>query len=247
MDHPEICYALLCSHRSGSTLLSNLLSQTEVAGKPGEFFSHWNGRSYKNFDFTDYPAYINRVLQESRTSNGVFGVKVMTAMDGFQGVLQKLEAFPTYEKLSDTEKIRTFFPNIKFVYLTRRNKVHQAISWWKAAQNDHYHTTETASMPDTPLEYNFDAITHLLKEVSMEECAHQEFLAMMDAVPLTVVYEDFIQDMEGTVQRIIDFLGIKEDYTYLEPKIFKMADDLTEEWAQRYRKEVQDGWQNVRW
>lgn len=208
MDNPKVNYAILASHRSGSSVLCNLLSQTGIAGKPGEYFSHWNERSYNNYDLRDYPAYIIRVVQETQTSNGVFGVKVMTRNHGFQGLLKRLEAFPGCASLSNAGKFRTFFPNMKFIYLTRRHKVKQAISWWKAAQNNHYHTTASVSMPDTPLEYNFDAITHLLKEVAMEDCAHQEFLEIMNARPLTIVYEDFIQDMEGTVQCIIDFLGI---------------------------------------
>ena len=247
MQTAQINYAILASHRSGSSLLCNLLSQTEIAGKPNEFFSHWNERSYKNYDIVDYPSYIQRIVQETQTSNSVFGVKVMTANDGFGGFLQRLEAFPNYKYLSDAEKIRTFLPNIKFVYLTRRHKVKQAISWWKAAQNNRYHTTNDTPMPDADLEYNFDAISHLLNELIMEESAHQEFLDIMGTTPLTLVYEDFIQDMPSTLQRIFKFLTIEDDYEFHEPQLYKMADALTDEWAQRYREELQKDWQNIRW
>lgn len=244
----QINYAILSSHRSGSSLLCNLLSQTEVAGKPGEYFSHWNNTAFKNYNLSDYPAYIHRITGEMKTANDVFGVKAMPGVDdGFQGLLKRLEAFPKYKTLANPEKVRIFFPNIKFIYLTRRNKVAQAISWWKAAQNNHYHSTDSQSMPDTELEYNFDAITHLLKEIMSEESAHQAFLSMMKAIPLTLVYEDFVQDMRGTVQKILDFLGIEDEYTFNEPTLYKMADSTTEAWLQRYREELQDGWQHRRW
>ncbi|MEL6403327.1 MAG: Stf0 family sulfotransferase [Chloroflexota bacterium] len=243
----EINYAILSSHRSGSTLLCNLLSQTGVAGKPGEYFSHWRGRSLDNFTLTDYPAYIDYVVESSRTPNSVFGMKMMAGDDGFSGILQRLETVPDYKALSDPEKIRTFFPNIKFIYLTRRNKVAQAVSWWKAAQSDHYHTSVGEDTPDFEMKYDADAITHLFQEAVMEECAHQAFLTKMNAIPLTIVYEDYIQDMPATIARIIDFLGIEDDYTFHPPQIKQMADDITAEWIERYRKELQANWQNIRW
>lgn len=240
-------YAILSSHRSGSSLLCNLLTQTGVVGIPNEYFSHWQGRSYNSYDVTNYPEYIHRVIDEMQTDNSVFGMKMMAGDDEFQGILKRLGTLPAYQELSNAEKIRTFFPNIKFIYLTRRNKVAQAISWWKAAQNNHYHTTDDTKMPDTLLRYDFDAISHLIKEVTMEECAHQEILSLLDVTPFTLVYEDYIQDMEGTVQKIIEFLGIEEPYTFQKSQLHKMADSLTQEWTERYRQELQDGWTNRRW
>ena len=134
MQTAQINYAIIFSHRSGSSLLCNLLSQTNIAGTPDEFFLHWQGRAYKNYDISDYPAYINRVIQESQTNNLVFGIKTLTS--DFLAACNRLEAFPNYKNRSNAEKIRILFPNIKFIYLTRRHKVRQAISWWKAAQTD---------------------------------------------------------------------------------------------------------------
>lgn len=165
----------------------------------------------------------------------------------FLQLCERLEAFPKFSGYSHAEKVRTFFPNMKFIYLTRRNKVEQAISWWKAAQNNHYHTTDHAKMPETELVYDFDAITQLINEVIMQEAAHQDFLNKINVVLLTLVYEDYIQYMRGTVQKIIDFLEIEADYTFQEPQLYKMADSITKEWAQRYRQELQDGWTNIRW
>ena len=81
----------------------------------------------------------------------------------------------------------------------------------------------------------------------MEECANQAFFEMMETVPLNLVYEDYIQDMCGTVQKIINFLEIKDEYTFQEPLLRKMADALSEEWEQRYREELQANWGHKRW
>lgn len=240
-----INYAILSSHRSGSSLLCNLLSHTNVAGKPNEFFGEWDGSMYKKYDMLDYEAYLNRIIAEFTTQNGVFGAKTMS--NDILNIFKHLETFPEFSDYTYAEKVRIFFPNIKFIYLTRRNKVEQAISWWKATQNHHYHTTDFAKMPATPLEYNFNAISHLINEINMEECAHQEVLSLLESIPLTLVYEDYIQDMRGTVQKIMEFLEIEDAYTFREPTLYQMADVVTQEWAERYRQELQDGWINLRW
>lgn len=238
-------YTVLASNRSGSTLLCNLLAQTNVSGKPGEFLGDWEGSLFRDYNMPDFRQYLQRIRSEFTTENGVFGVKAMGA-DLLQ-CCERLEAFPEYKGRSHAEKIRAFFPNMKFIYLTRRHKVEQAISWWKAAQNNHYHTTATASVPDIELRYAFDSITQLLNEVIMQESAHQDFLNKIEVVPLTIVYEDYIQDMPATVQKIIAYLGITDPYSYQEPQVYKMADNTTKEWAERYRQELQDGWVNIRW
>ena len=56
--------------------------------------------------------------------------------------------------------------------------------------------------------YRFDAIAHLLLEACLREAAIQEFFTEGGIVPLTIVYEDFIADYAGTVQRVLDFLGV---------------------------------------
>ncbi|MBB3132262.1 LPS sulfotransferase NodH [Paenibacillus rhizosphaerae] len=65
--------------------------------------------------------------------------------------------------------------------------------------------------------------------------------------PFNVVYEDFIQDYEGTVIRVLDFLGIQADNVKIHPPAFdKLADDTTKQWVQMCRQESQKGWDNVR-
>ena len=55
-----------------------------LAGSPDEFFCHLRGygESYQGWDFSDYEAYIRRVIEATATPNGVFGAKMM---GGFVG------------------------------------------------------------------------------------------------------------------------------------------------------------------
>lgn len=248
MKSPHMTYFLLASHRSGSSLLCDLLTKTQVAGIPSEFFLHWRGMSYLGWDFSDYPSYIQRIFDETTSPNGVWGVKFMAgSAGGIKGFAEYLETFPMSSKLTTVEKVRAIFPNLYCIYLSRRNKIAQAVSWWKAIQNEHYHSTIEKKMPSTPLSYNFAAIDHLVSEIMMEEAAHQAFLDEMGMTAYNIVYEDFVQDMEGTVRGILDFLGVRESFSVEQSNLVKMQDALSEEWIQRYRQEKQANWENVRW
>jgi LPS sulfotransferase NodH len=68
-------------------------------------------------------------------------------------------------------------------------------------------------------------------------------------VPLTVVYEDFVADYYGTVRRVLNFLrrGQSQNVTIAPPFYERLADEVSEEWVQRFRKERQEGWKTTGW
>ena len=85
-------------------------------------------------------------------------------------------------------------------------------------------------------------------EASMREAGIQEFFAEGNIVPLTIVYEDFIQEYEQTIHSILDYLKIDPASANIDKPYFtKLADDISEEWAQRFREERQNGWPNIGW
>jgi LPS sulfotransferase NodH len=82
----------------------------------------------------------------------------------------------------------------------------------------------------------------------MREAGIQEFFAEGNIVPLTIVYEDFIQEYEKTVREVLELLGL--DGKGLEispPSLARTANEISEEWVQRFRQELQEGWPNRGW
>lgn len=134
--------------------------------------------------------------------------------------------------------------------MTRRNKVRLAVSWWKAIQTQEWH--RLSGTPPKPIDlqdaYDFDGIHHLYEEGSMREAGIQEFFSEGNIVPLTIVYEDFIQEYEKTVRKVLEFLELDTiSLTIPSPSLAQTADDLSEEWVQRFREEGQKGWKNQGW
>ena len=82
----------------------------------------------------------------------------------------------------------------------------------------------------------------------MREAGIQEFFSEGKIVPLTIVYEDFIQEYEKTVRKVLEFLGLDPISLKIpSPSLAQTADDLSEEWVQRFREELQNSWENRGW
>lgn len=242
MIQPKLSYTIWFSQRTGSTLLNKALASTGVAGDPSEWL-HYQYKNPVTFERED----LEQIWKCGTTSNGVFGLKM-----GFEQ--QWIDAFRTMfelsEHLSRAEVWSTAFPNCKHIYMTRRNKVRLAVSWWRAIVSGEWHR-EFGQKPqehDIADKYNYEAIRHLIFESMMCEAAIEDFLTESDIIPLTIVYEDFIQDYEGTVMKVLGFLGVPSDSASVSPPALdKLADDVAEEWVQRFREESQYEWENIRW
>jgi len=240
---PQQSYTIWFSQRTGSTLLNHALTSTGVAGNPSEWL-HFQSKDPATLNRED----LEQIWQYGTTSNGVFGLKI-----GFEQ--RWVDAFRTMFELphhaTRAEVWNTAFPNCsKHIYMTRRNKVRLAVSWWRAIVSGEWHRKfgEKPQEHDIADKYNYEAINHLIFESTMCEAAIEEFFSESNIVPMTIVYEDFIQDYEGTVMGVLEFLGISANSVIVDPPAFdKLADDVAEQWVQRFRAESQKGWENIRW
>jgi LPS sulfotransferase NodH len=71
----------------------------------------------------------------------------------------------------------------------------------------------------------------------MREAGIQEFFSEGNIVPLTIVYEDFIQEYEKTVRKMLEFLELDTNNVEIPvPSLAQTADAISEEWAQRFRE-----------
>jgi LPS sulfotransferase NodH len=247
---PEVSYWVCATVRSGSSLLCEGLKRTTVAGRPEEYF--WHGMQADSFlngwQGDDYAAYVRMVVSSMTSANGVFGTKMM---GGYLGdFLGRLASSPAVAagRLGLDALLAELFPNLRYIWLTRRNKVRQAVSWSMAIQTDRWSTAHPTRQDAVP-EYRFEVIDHLLQELLFREAAWEQFFSDRHIYPLVVVYEDFRDRQLETVQAIFDYLGLALPLSdRWEPaRLQKQADDLSEEWVQRFRREKQEGWWRHFW
>ncbi|QHT61475.1 hypothetical protein GXP70_16895 [Paenibacillus lycopersici] len=243
MTKPALSYTIWFSQRTGSTLLSEALTSTGIAGNPAEWLHYQH-----NDPATMTPGKLEAIWRHGMTPNGIFGLKIQFEqrwVDAFRAM------FDLSEHVSRADVWSTAFPNCaKHIYMTRRNKVRLAVSWWRAIVSGEWHRKAGHKPDEQDLadQYNYEAIRHLIQESMMCEAAIEDFFTASHINPLTIVYEDFILDYEGTVKQVLAFLNLPADNVAIAPPAFdKLADEAAEQWVQRYRADSQKGWENVRW
>ncbi|MCA1567900.1 MAG: Stf0 sulfotransferase family protein [Acidobacteria bacterium] len=262
---PQASYFVCATPRTGSNLLCEALRNTGVAGNPEEYF--WDDTLaawYRQWGVSTFGDFLGKVFTEGSTPNGVFGVKMFVG-DYLEDFVKNLRQMPEYsdQSVSVPRLMSEIFPNLRYVWISRRNKVRQAVSWWLAFQTkvwalraDHQpraavmvmqsvRNTDDHPTPKRMPEYNFEKIDSIVQEIIKREAAWQDYFAASGVQPFSVIYEDFVLDYEGTTRRILQHLDIDipagADLSRRE--LQKQAGPLSDEWVQRYLQEKQTGWQ----
>lgn len=233
-------YWLCTTPRSGSSVLGDALTHTGVAGRPTEYFNRrfWPDL-FRRFGVTAATDYLERVVAETATPNGVFGTKVMLDADTaptFDALRERLGA----PDLKDAEATRGAFPELRFVYLTRRDKVAQAVSYCRAQQSGvwrRYHGDEPE--PEGDAAFDYGAVHAQVQALTLREARWQAFFSELGARPHTVVYEDLVGEPEGTVRGILAFLDLEPPPAWSLPRLpmERLADETSKRWAERYLEE----------
>ena len=250
MPRDDTTYLVLATPRSGSTLLGQGLQASGLAGDPKEFFGHKMPYWMERWRTPSLPAYTARLRQERATPNGVFGAKLLYRQ------LLHLEDLAHHEpKLADLplpEILDRLFPNLHLVWVTRQDKVRQAISWFKARQTGIWGQSHERGAPklgrawrlgDEPLQpgelaFDYDGIAALVRQAEAEDAAIGQFFATSGIEPFCVIYEELTPRYEETILALLLWLGITSPpyLTLPNPRTVKLADDHTDEWVARFRE-----------
>lgn len=236
---PQKSYLIFATPRSGSYLLCEALTNTGLAGRPTEFFSlgveqslfsHWRLTAH------EYQRYLEHVFDLATTPNGVFGAKIIGfTLDPW---FAKLRTIPGYDPhLKPSELLDALFPDLHYIFITRRDKLRQAISYARAVQTNEWVRSKDAPRNASPLlPFHRPTIEQFLREIEWQEQAMQRYFADLGIKPFPVIYEDFVTTYEETAKDILQFLGVsyKAPLVFGERHIIKQADEVTEEWFERF-------------
>ena len=253
---PTKSYRIWFTQRNGSTLLCKGLESTGIAGIPGEYFNLMEAESLcEKYQVKTYDQLKAKLWELGTTPNGVFGIKHSMFTSRWKKIFEeilRLQNIDPADNINQEEVLADIFPNCKHIFLTRRNKIRQAVSWWKAIKDQVWHIeAKDAHQNGADFyeeNYDFDALSHLLKEAVLRECAIQQYFSTHHITPLTFVYEDFIQDFPGTIKTIVDFLEVDAENLHIGEMFYsKTANEQSEQWVQRFRKDLQKNWKEQTW
>lgn len=233
---PHTSYLIFATPRSGSYLLCDALVHTNLAGRPTEYF----GKTLTNdlsqrWRISNYADYLEGVFRLGTTPNGVFGAKICwTEMGGF---IANLRHIAGYEQLPPFELLSRVFPNLQYIWITRRDKVRQAISYWKASWTGEWMSFKDGQGPAShrPV-FDFQAIDNLLQSIVQHEAEMQHYFVNHRIQPLAVYYEELAINYKEAAFQALDYLHVPYSSSLLfpEPTLQKQADAQSEEWVQRY-------------
>lgn len=244
---PTRSYLICYSPRSGSTLLADGLANTDLAGHPEEYFNSidatapgqvalqepvWE-QEKRALPFLDY---LERVRQYGTTPNGIFGLK----LDWWHfSALRQNMGTSDLPAEQVARRLREMFPNPRFIWVTRRDKVRQAVSLYRAQQSDIWMESGHGVRPE--LQFKLRNIRWAIRGLVWEEAYWSDFFTGAGIAPYTVVYEDLVMRYDATVREVLQFLDLSlpAGASLPPPRLRKQADDLSEAWVRRYYREQQ--------
>src|SRR5262249_20823009 len=123
---PDTSYFICTLPRSGSWLLSESLEKTGVAGRPREYFEP---KLYEDNPAVDPIESLDKIIRKGMTRNGVFAAKLHWYQFEFATRVVARESDMPVPLLIDRR-----FPGLCYVWLTRRDKIRQAVSYYRASK-----------------------------------------------------------------------------------------------------------------
>ena len=219
-------YYIITEGRAGSTLLCDYLKQL------GMGFPHaWLDNEET---VTESIETIKASIEEKR-QNGILGIKISW------GILFKIRKAFDDTEFNVKQFMDTLLPNAKFIYLTRRNKVQQALSRIKHMRlgASHVHSDEEkaeyeakerelATQPVPTQEIYARIYQHITESIAWDYFFEKHYIN-----PLRVDFEMLTRDRDETLMKICYFLGFpitELTLSHVEATVKSTHTELNEEW-----------------
>jgi LPS sulfotransferase NodH len=268
-------YLVCATQRSGSTLLCELLKDTGVAGRPHEFFEAMRDTgvpphprdflhglatpeacrirddpqppvapAYSSLaGLAHYREHLERTFALGTTANGVFGAKLMfNQLEELHALAGRL---PEFSGLEIDALLARLFEAPRYIWISRRDVVRQAVSMWKALQTRRWRAgagdgDEAPTGPHRPIaQYQFEAIDHLVRRFQAEEGGWRRFFSMHGIEPLIIAYEDqLVFDPDGTIHRTLEWLGVSPPPEWRAGQVTRRQSDThSDDWVAAYHRD----------
>ncbi len=180
-----------------------------------------------------YDQYLAWALEQGTTPNGVFGAKLMWGYLGdFAELLRGIEGMagrPLPELLARA------FPGLRYIQITRQNKIRQAVSLWKAVQTQAW-KREAGEEVGRPVElvFSFRAINYLVRLLTAHDASWDAYFLGLGYEPLKLTYAELAESTDDVVHRVLAQLGIPAPEGLLvQARLSVQADEVSEDWVRR--------------
>jgi trehalose 2-sulfotransferase len=181
-----------------------------------------------------YDQYLAWALEQGTTANGVFGAKLMWGYLGdFAELLRGIEGMAGRTL---PELLGRAFPGLRYIQITRQNKIRQAVSLWKAVQTQAWKREPGEELErSVELVFSFRAINYLVRLLTAHDASWDAYFLGLGYEPLKLTYEELAQSTDAVVGRVLEHLGIAapQGPAVEAPRLSVQADEISEEWVRR--------------
>ncbi len=228
----EEAYLIAITPRSGSTMLCDLLTQTNLMGKPNEYLNpdYINDRINKYSDKKSLAEMFTKTIEYGMNNKKMFGIKA---------------SYYQVEPFIEKKIFNILLPNIKVINLFRRNILKQAISLYIAAETKFFHTgdnEEKRSELLNNLKFDKNKIFNRISEIYQEELGWISYLDNNSYSYLKLFYEDNIKDMNKIIKMILLYNGIEEEVALKtiikESKFKKISNTINDDFYKQYLSDL---------
>lgn len=167
-------------------------------------------------DVSDRDSYLALAYRLGTTPNGVFGAKIH--WNNLRWALAKFSEMPRFAGLARSAILHTAFPNLRVVDVTRRDRVRQAVSWARMAQDGMWVAPADQPEPAWPPatgapRYDYGLIAGLEALIADSETGWRQLYHELGRTPYQVVYEELSSPdgYEQTIRGVLAHLGL-DDY-----------------------------------
>lgn len=189
------CVLVTGSFRAGTSFVCSLLARNGMPSIGNEKFSGFY--SYREpGNETQLRAALDGVFATAQ--DGLFCAKIMWPHRN------NLALTLGYQR-EDSAEFAQIFPQAKWINILRRDKIDQAISFWKAKQTDRWHVFKDEAEPE--VEYDFAGLRGALSELSIHDRLWRVFYRHAGVTPSDVVYEEFQRRPAVHLKTLLEEIG----------------------------------------
>ena len=219
-------YIIVTEGRAGSTLLCQHLSQMGV-GDPKTYLSELYGKKHTVREFADH--------LETHRVNGILGLKVSW------GILMKIYKDNDIQ-IGTHEFLNTICPDAKYLYCTRDDRVHQALSRIKHLKMDQSHVRNPEAYQKyreleekrlASMSVPTDEILDRIQKNIKGHKAWDIYFSAYDVPVLEVVFEGLIKHRDETLEAISKFLGVPLRLDLLKEGLMATHTGVNDKWHDR--------------
>ena len=222
-------------------MLCGLLESSGVAGHPASYFNREGLNGYADDWRIARPrdgqideAFVRAALTAGKTSNGVFGGRIMA--ETLPELISGLAAAASRPAVTDVDLLSAQLGRLRFVHLRRRDVVAQAVSWAKSLQTHFWHPGEAVAPGGQDPHYDEELIGRLVATIERSEADWTVWFAAHSIVPCEVTYEELAADPLRTAQEVLDYLGLDvPPDRQLVVGHRRQADQLNADWITRFK------------